>query len=92
MLERTNESERAELAEVAALREANEALYINVIEAGVRGGEFRKIDPRLMAKPMLGSLNWTSRWYHPRPDETKKARAALAHSIADFVVAGVERQ
>jgi AcrR family transcriptional regulator len=92
LLERTNESERADLAEVAALREANEALYIKVIEAGIEAGEFRKVDARLMAKPMLGALNWTSRWYHPRPDETKKARAALAHSIADFVVAGVERK
>jgi hypothetical protein len=77
---------------VAALREANEALYIDVIEAGIKSGEFRKVDSRLMAKPMLGALNWTSRWYHPRPGETKKARAALAHSIADFVVAGVERK
>jgi AcrR family transcriptional regulator len=92
LLERTNESERAELAEVAALREANEALYISVIEAGIKKGEFRKMDARLMAKPILGALNWTSRWYHPRPDETKKARSILAHSIADFVVAGVERK
>ena len=92
LLERTNESERIELAEVAALREANEALYISVIEAGIKKGEFRKMDARLMAKPILGALNWTSRWYHPRPDETKKARNILAHSIADFVVAGVERK
>lgn len=91
LLERTNESERAELAEVAALREANEALYIRVIEQGIAAGEFRPVDARLIAKPLLGSLNWTSRWYHPRSDETNEARMAMAHSIADFVVAGLEK-
>src|SRR6201996_1996891 len=35
LLERTNESERAELAEVAALREGNENLYIRVIKDGI---------------------------------------------------------
>src|ERR1700754_4961536 len=35
LLERTNEEERAELAEVGALREANESLYIRVIRDGM---------------------------------------------------------
>jgi len=90
LLERTNESERAELAEVAALREANENLYIRVIKEGVASGEFRNVDPKLAAKPLLGALNWTSRWYQPREGETAANKKRLAQSIADFVTAGLE--
>ena len=92
LLERTNESERAELAEVAALREANENLYIRVIKEGVASGEFRSVDAKLATKPLLGALNWTSRWYQPRPGETQAAKKRLAESIADFVVAGLEKK
>lgn len=92
LLERTNESERAELAEVAALREANENLYIRVIRDGVESGEFRPVDAKLAAKPLLGALNWTSRWYQPRSGETQAAKKRLAEQIADFVVAGLEKK
>ncbi|MGY3494282.1 TetR/AcrR family transcriptional regulator [Bradyrhizobium sp. USDA 4502] len=90
LLQRTNESERAELAEVAALREANENLYIRVIKDGVSSGDFRSVDAKLAAKPLLGALNWTSRWYQPRDGETQANRKKLAQSIADFVTAGLE--
>lgn len=89
LLERTSAGERAELAEVSALREANEALYIRVLEDGIAAGAFRRVDPRLVAKPLLGALNWTSRWYQPRPDETPAARRRIAEGIADFVVGGL---
>ena len=73
LLERTNERERADLAEVGALREANEKLYIRVM-------------------PLVGAFNWTSRWYQPRPGETLAAKKRLAESIAEFVVAGLEKR
>ena len=91
LLERTNEDERAELAEVGALREANEFLYIRAIKDGISAGELRPVDARFIAKPLLGALNWTSRWYHPRPGETAAARKRMAELIADFVVAGLAR-
>jgi len=90
LLERTNESERAELAAMAALREANENLYIRVIKDGVASREFRSVDAKLAAKPLLGALNWTSRWYQPRDGETQANKRRLAQSIADFVTAGLE--
>lgn len=89
LLERTSASERAELADVSALREANEALYVRVIEDGIAEGAFRPVEPRLTVKPLLGALNWTSRWYQPRPDETATARRRIAEEIADFAVGGL---
>lgn len=91
LLARTTARERADLAEVSVLREQNEALYIRVIEQGVASGEFRPVDPRLMAKPVLGALNWTSRWYQPRPKETQAGRIRIANELAEFVVGGLSK-
>jgi AcrR family transcriptional regulator len=90
LLERTNASDRAELKEMTALREANESLYIRVVKEGIASGDFRAVDAKLVVKPMLGALNWTSRWYHPREGETQANKKKIAQSIADFVTAGVE--
>lgn len=83
---RTTREERAELDAITALRDANERLYIDVIADGVRAGEFRSVDPRLMVKPLLGALNWTSRWYQPRPGETPADQEALAEQLALFAL------
>jgi AcrR family transcriptional regulator len=89
LLGRTTPSERAEMQELIDLRDASERRYVDVIAAGVRAGAFRKVDPRRAAKPLLGALNWTSRWYHPQPHQRRADREAIAREIADFVVGGL---
>lgn len=83
---RTSESERVELDAITKLRDAHERLYIEVIAEGVARGEFRTVDPRIAVKPLFGALNWTSRWYQPRDNETEQDRIALAGEIARFAV------
>ena len=86
---RTTASERAELEEILKLRAANEALYVRVIEEGVQCGDFRTMDAKLLVKPLLGALNWTSRWYHPRKNETAKDRERVASELAGFAVSAL---
>jgi len=86
---RTSPQERSQMRAINALRDANEALYLRVIEQGVASGEFRPVDPRLVVKPLLGALNWTSRWYQPRPGETDVERQAIADGIAEFALASL---
>jgi hypothetical protein len=86
---RTTASERAELEDILKLRAANEALYVRVIEEGVQSGDFRPMDPKLLVKPLLGALNWTSRWYHPRKNETAKDRERVADELAGFAVSAL---
>jgi AcrR family transcriptional regulator len=83
---RTSARERAELEAIMALRDGNETLYVKVIEEGVKSGEFRAVDPKLSVKPLLGALNWTSRWYRPRPKETEKDRVRIATEVASFAM------
>lgn len=83
---RTTAEERHELAEITTLRDRNERLYFDVVSAGIESGEFRRADPRIAVKVLLGALNWTSRWYQPRPQETRADREKLAEEIAQFAV------
>lgn len=83
---RTSEHEREEMKLITEMRDENERLYLRVIEEGVASKEFRPVDVRIAVKPLLGALNWTSRWYHPREDETPEDRERLAREIAEFAV------
>lgn len=86
LLGRTTADEREGLREIAAMRDANERFYVGVIEEGAAAGVFRAVDARLTAKPVLGALNWTSRWYQPRRGETAADRNRIAEELATFVV------
>lgn len=83
---RTSSRERDEMKAINALRDGNEQLYVRVIEEGIAAGEFRQLDPRLSVKPLLGALNWTSRWYRPRPRESEKDREKIAAEVAAFAL------
>lgn len=83
---RTTAEERKELAQILELRDRNERLYVEVVQQGVENGEFRRVDPRIAVKALLGALNWTSRWYQPRKGETRADREKLAEEIAQFAV------
>jgi AcrR family transcriptional regulator len=62
------------------------ALVTRVIEGGVQAGEFRAIDPKIIAFAVTGMSNWTAWWYSPNgrstPDE-------IARHMTDFAMRGV---
>lgn len=57
-----------------------------LIDRGVQRGEFAACDAALVARAMLGALNWTSRWYRP---EGAQSVAAIAEGLADYLVRGI---
>ena len=57
-----------------------------LILEGVERGEFAPCDAALVARAILGALNWTSRWY--RPGGTQSV-AAIADGLADYLVRGI---
>jgi len=63
-------------------------LVTSVIEGGVRAGEFRAIDPKIIAFAVTGMSNWTAWWYSPNgrstPDE-------IARQMTDFAMRGVQK-
>ena len=57
-----------------------------LITKGVKRGEFAPCDVALVARAILGALNWTSRWY--RPDGNQSV-SAIAEGLADYLVRGL---
>jgi len=57
-----------------------------LIAKGVRRGEFAPCDAALVARAILGALNWTSRWYRP---EGAQSVSAIAEGLADYLVRGI---
>lgn len=57
-----------------------------LIAEGVKRGEFAPCDAALVARAILGALNWTSRWYRP---EGAQSVAAIAEGLADYLVRGI---
>jgi AcrR family transcriptional regulator len=81
---------RQALLDVFALRQEYEGYFERVIADGVRSGEFRDVNPNLMAKAGLGSLNWISVWYRPNGrGRTKTPTDVIASEFSQFVLAGL---
>jgi AcrR family transcriptional regulator len=57
-----------------------------LIAKGVKRGEFAPCDSALVARAILGALNWTSRWY--RPDGAQSV-TSIADGLADYLVRGI---
>jgi AcrR family transcriptional regulator len=59
-----------------------------LVRDGMRDGTFEKRDAALMVRAMLGAANWSAQWF--RPDGGRSA-AAVAEGLAEYLVAGLER-
>lgn len=58
----------------------------NLIVAGMRAGEFIQSDAALVARAILGALNWSVQWF--RPDGQMTAEE-IAEKLADYLVRGL---
>jgi len=72
---------------IVTKRDRYEKGLSDLVEQGVRAGEFAACDPRLVTRALLGAANWTAGWF--RPDGTKSA-ATVAEETADFLVRGLD--
>lgn len=84
---RTRENSAHEILE---LRASYEVFFEQVIRQGIAAGEFRPVDSVLLAKAVLGALNWMSVWYQPRRSSRARADARkIPTEFATFIVAGL---
>jgi AcrR family transcriptional regulator len=73
-------------ARLVRKRDRYERAVRQIIAEGVRAGDFIAMDAALVARAMLGAVNWTATWF--RPDGPRPADA-VGHAIARFLVRGV---
>ncbi|MEA1015351.1 TetR/AcrR family transcriptional regulator [Sphingosinicella sp. LY1275] len=86
-----NEKQQDFVSEIGKLRSEYESLFVAVLERGMASGEFRQANAKVLAKPLLGSLNWTTMWYVDREDSTDATRREIAEIVVDYVVGGVRK-
>jgi len=76
------------LTEFKALRRDYENRFRAIIEAGIRAGEFKELDPTIMLYTLFSSIRWLYDWY--REDKTDRL-PQLEREIIRIVMEGVER-
>ena len=82
----TNALPPRELRYLVAKRDRYERGVRSLIAGGMRGGEFVSGDAALVARAMLGALNWSVRWF--RPDGPMTAEQ-IAEQLADYLIRGL---
>lgn len=84
----TTPQERAMLNDLLKMYDEYEQLFVQVIKDGIADGVFHAGDPRLMAKPLLGAMNWMIMWYRPR-NMGKAAREKLLDGMSSYLLRGL---
>ena len=69
-----------------AKRDRYELGVRSLIASGMRAGEFVSGDEALMARAMLGALNWSVQWYRP---DGKETATEIAEKLADYLIRGL---
>jgi AcrR family transcriptional regulator len=58
-------------------------LFIELVEEGIAAGEFAPVDAHIVARLILGAINWIVEWYDP---EGRLSRAELTQTVTDLLV------
>jgi AcrR family transcriptional regulator len=67
-------------------RDNYERALRRLIADGIKSGELVDMEPAVVARAMLGAMNWTVTWFHPDGPETA---AAVGEVISRFLVRGI---
>jgi TetR/AcrR family transcriptional regulator, cholesterol catabolism regulator len=78
--------DRARRRKVVALRERYEAMFREVIEAGIESGEFKPLDLEATTLVIMSVLNWSLEWYTANGRLGPKE---LADDLLEVVLAGL---
>jgi AcrR family transcriptional regulator len=76
------------LRRIIAKRDEYEAIVRRVLEGGMKAREFAPGDPKILGLAILGSVNWTARWYRP---DGGKSPAEIATEFSNYLVRGLLR-
>lgn len=78
-----------QLAELNTVRLEYEAMFREVVVAGMTDGSIRSGDPKLTTRMLLASLNSVDNWFRSRPEQDDGELGELAERIVDLILCGV---
>lgn len=68
------------------LRDRYEGLFRDIVQEGVRTGEFRPADPKTVGLAVLGACNWFTTWFRP---EGPLSHGDFARAFSDLFLVGL---
>ena len=71
---------------IAGYRDRYEGLYRQVVEDGVKSGDFGPTDPKMAAMLVLSAVNWIPQWYKP---SGPLSPGEVADSFSELVLSGL---
>lgn len=77
------------LRSVMKLRDDYETMFAEVIDQGIREGDFVDLPPKVATKPFFGALNWATVWFSQRRLQSAEAVDDIAHTLAAFAMRGL---
>jgi AcrR family transcriptional regulator len=77
------------MRKIISLRDEYEKLFTEVIDEGIRAGEFIPLPSRLATKPFFGTLNWVTVWFTPRKLQKAEEVEALALMLTDCAMRSI---
>ena len=80
------------LRQIVRMRDEYEQLFAEVIDAGIRSGDFVDLPPRLATKPLFGTLNWVTVWFTPRKLQRREDLTAIATTLTDYAMRGMLKE
>jgi len=80
------------LRRIVRMRDEYEQLFAEVIDQGIRSGDFVDLPPRLATKPFFGTLNWVTVWFSPRKLQKPEDIKAIATILTDFALRGMLKE
>lgn len=80
------------LRQIVRMRDEYEQLFAEVIDAGIRSGDFVDLPPRLATKPLFGTLNWVTVWFTPRKLQRREDLTAIATTLTDYAMRGILKE
>ncbi len=67
-------------------RDIYERAFREIVEDGIAAGVFRAVDPKVSALAILGTVNWTVKWFRP---EGRKSAREIGRECAEMLVRGL---
>jgi len=85
----TTRKQREMLDTLLALRSDYEKIYMDLIDEGIRTGEFRRCDPLTVVRTMLNGMNWIAPLFSSDGNANKASRKKIAEEVLSFYFNGI---
>lgn len=87
MLENTKHLSKERREPIVEQQHRYEKNFIDILEGGIKAGEFRQVDTKVVAFAIIGMCNWVYRWYS---SEGKLSADQLAQIHCDFILKALQ--